>query len=144
MRSRRENGGSLDDVLPREDDHLAQGLADPIAALLLDKEPPQPFRREILRDALRVETVPGLVQQRVVEIGGEHLQLAHPRRLVRGLDERHRDGIRLLARWSSRAPRRAAASSPRCCSSAGQTLRRSTSNASGLRKKLVTLISTSE
>ena len=35
-------------------------------------------------------------------------------------------------------------SSPRCCRSFGKTLRLSTSNASGLRKKLVTLISTSE
>ena len=37
-----------DEVLPGEDDHLAQRLADPVAAFLLDEEPPQAFRRDIL------------------------------------------------------------------------------------------------
>ncbi len=40
MRERRVAG----DVLPSEDDHLSQGLTDPIPALFLDKEPPQPLR----------------------------------------------------------------------------------------------------
>ena len=31
-------------ILPREDNHLAQELGDAITAILLDEEPPQPFR----------------------------------------------------------------------------------------------------
>jgi hypothetical protein len=104
MMSRREKGGSADDVLSREDDHLAQRLTDPIATFLLDKEPPQAFRREILCDALRVETVSGFVQQRVVEVRGEHLECARPRRPVRSLDERHRKGVRLLAGGTTEGP----------------------------------------
>ena len=38
-----------DEVLPREDHHLAQRLADPVAAFLLDEEPPQPLGRDVLR-----------------------------------------------------------------------------------------------
>ena len=38
-----------DEILPREDHHLAQRLADAVAAFLLDEEPPQAFRRDILR-----------------------------------------------------------------------------------------------
>jgi len=36
--------GIADDVLSGEDDHLAQGLVDPIAAFLLDEESPHPVR----------------------------------------------------------------------------------------------------
>ena len=31
------------EILPREDDHLPQGLADAVAAVLLDEEPAQSF-----------------------------------------------------------------------------------------------------
>ena len=52
-----------DEILPREDHHLAQRLVDAVAAFLLDEEPPQAFRRDILREALGVEAVAGLLQQ---------------------------------------------------------------------------------
>ncbi len=43
-----------DEVLPREDDHLAQRLADTVAAFFLDEEPPQPLRRDVIGEALGV------------------------------------------------------------------------------------------
>ena len=79
-------------------------LHDPVAAFLLDEEPPQAFRRDILDEALGVEPVAGLVQQRVVEVGGEHLELAHAGRLLRRFHERHGDGIRLLAGGAAEHP----------------------------------------
>ena len=42
-------GRVADEILPREDDHLAQRLVDPVAAFLLDKKPPQSLRRYIVR-----------------------------------------------------------------------------------------------
>ena len=93
-----------DEILPGEHDHLAQRLADPVAAVLLDKEPPQAFRRDILRQALGVQPVAGLVQQRVVEVGGEYLELAQAGRFLRGFHERHGDGIRLLAGGTAEHP----------------------------------------
>src|SRR4029453_8402164 len=68
------------------------------------KKPAEPVRREILCDRLRVETSPSLLQERIVEIRGEHLQLTHPRRLVCGLDEGHGDRIRLLAGGTAEGP----------------------------------------
>ena len=50
-----------DEILPGEDDHLAQRLNDAIAALLLDKKSSQPFRTHILHQALGVKTMPGFV-----------------------------------------------------------------------------------
>ena len=38
-----------DQVLPREDHHFAQRLADAVAAFLLDEEPPQALGRDVLR-----------------------------------------------------------------------------------------------
>ncbi len=48
--------------------------------------------------------MPGFVQQRVVEIGREHLERGHPGRLLGGLDKRHGDRIRLLARGTAGHP----------------------------------------
>src|SRR4030095_16729344 len=60
-----------DHVLPGKDDDLAQGLVDAISSVLLNEEPPQPLSREVLGDALRVESVPRFVEQRIVEVGRE-------------------------------------------------------------------------
>src|SRR5229473_6871260 len=51
-----------DEILPSEDDHLPQRLDDAIAAFLLDEEPPQAFRRDILSEAFGVKTVAGFVE----------------------------------------------------------------------------------
>ena len=68
-----------DQILPRENDHLAQGFDDPVAAFFLDEKPPQAFRRNILDQIFGVKPVAGLVQQRFVEVGGKHLELARAR-----------------------------------------------------------------
>ena len=93
-----------DEVLPGEDDHLAQRLHDPVAAFLLDKKAPQAFRRDVLHEALGVKTVAGLVQERVIEVGGEHLELAQAGRVLRRFHERHGNGIRLLAGGTAEHP----------------------------------------
>src|SRR3989442_11656567 len=72
-----------DEILPGEDDHLAQRLDDPVAAFLLDKKASQALRRDILHEALGVKTVPGFVQQRVVEVRAEHLEPADAGSFVR-------------------------------------------------------------
>ncbi len=93
-----------DEVLPREYDHFAQRLVDAIAALLLDEESPQPLRRDILREGLRIQPVARLVQERIVQVGGEHLELAHPGSFVHRFHERHGYRIRFLARGAAERP----------------------------------------
>src|SRR4029434_35591 len=51
-----------------------------------------------------VKAVPGLVQQRVVEIGGKHLEFTHAGGIFRRFDERHRDRIRFLAGGTAEHP----------------------------------------
>ena len=46
----------------------------------------------------------GLVQQRVVEVGGEHLEFARAGRFLRRFHERHGDGIGLLAGGTAEHP----------------------------------------
>ena len=93
-----------DEVLPREYDHLAQRLDDAVAAALVNEEALQSFRREVRREALGVQAVAGLVEQRIVEIGGEHLQLAPAGLLLRHFNEGHRDGVSLLAGGATEHP----------------------------------------
>src|SRR5258708_34974061 len=60
-------GRVVDKILPGEDDHLPQRLDDAIAAFFLDKKAAQSFRRDMLREALGVETVAGVVPPRAGE-----------------------------------------------------------------------------
>ena len=93
-----------DQVLAREDHHLAQALADAVAAFFLGEEPPQALGRNLVGEAPGVQAVAGLVEQRVVEVGGEDLELAHPRGFLGRLHERHGDGVRLLAGGAAEHP----------------------------------------
>ena len=93
-----------DEILPRKDDYLAQRLVDPIAALLLDEKPPQAFGGHILRQALRVETLAGFVEQRVIQVGGEHVELPQTRRFLRRFHEGHGNRVRLLAGRAAEHP----------------------------------------
>jgi hypothetical protein len=70
---------------------------------LLTRNPPSSSTKN-RRDTLRVQPMPGLVQQPVVEIGGEDLKRARVRRFVGRLRERHGDGVRLLARGTPEHP----------------------------------------
>ena len=74
---------------------LAQQLDDPVAAFLLGKKPPQALRRDVLRDVLGVKSVAGLVEVRIVEVGGEHLEFARALNFLRGFWTGHvpSDGV---------------------------------------------------
>jgi len=69
-------GRIAEQILPGEDDHLAQELGGAVAAVLLRKEAPQPFRREVVEEAFGIKTGAGFIEQRLVKVGGKKLQLA--------------------------------------------------------------------
>ena len=91
-------------ILPGKDDLLAQRLAHTVAAVFLHEKPPQPLRRDVLRERLRVEPVARLFQQRLIEIGGEDLELRPARIVGGGLGESHGQRIRLLAGGAAEHP----------------------------------------
>src|SRR5215813_9111885 len=59
--------------MPGEDAHAADQLADLIAAAGIDEEAAQPFRRDIVDNALRIETRAGEHNRVIAKIGGEYL-----------------------------------------------------------------------
>ncbi len=67
-----------DDVLRGEDHHLADLLAHPVAALLLDEEPAQALRRDVRGDVGRIDALAGLVDGVPVQVGGEDLEREVP------------------------------------------------------------------
>src|SRR5215475_5709668 len=56
-----------------EDAHAADQLADLIAAAGIDEEAAQPFRRDIVDNALRIETLAGEHNRVIAKVGGEYL-----------------------------------------------------------------------
>ncbi|MGC4120345.1 MAG: hypothetical protein QM765_38340 [Myxococcales bacterium] len=95
-----------DDVLRREHHHLADLLADPEAALLLDEEAAQALGRDVGGDAVRVDAHACPVDGLAVEVGGEDLQgqvAARPVGLHR-LAEDHGQRVGLLAGGAARDP----------------------------------------
>src|SRR5215213_7465395 len=75
-------GRIADDILPGEHDQLSQRFDYPVTTVLLDKEATQPLRRYILHERLRIEPVPGFDEVCLVQIGGEHLELARARKFI--------------------------------------------------------------
>src|SRR5262245_66670743 len=67
-----------DDVLSREDAHVAERLADAVTSLRLDEEAAQSLRRDVLHDILRVEAGARYLNAPFVEVGDEHLDGAVP------------------------------------------------------------------
>ena len=63
-----------DDVLRGKDHHLPDGLADPVAALVLDEEPAQALRRHIRGDVGRENALAGFLDGVPVQVGGEDLE----------------------------------------------------------------------
>ena len=103
MRSIRENGGSVNTLCRAEHGRVANGLADPVAAVNLEEEAPEPVRRDVLSDGLGIETGAGLIDTGCIQVGGKDLERELQARQLPELRERHRDGIGLL---SGRAPDR--------------------------------------
>ena len=144
IRSSRENGGSREQVLLREDDRVAQLLGHPIAVLALDEESRQALGRDVGGDPLGVDAGARRLECLGIDVRGEHLQGDGSCPPLDLLEQRHRDRVRFLAgragghpdaertlRRPSRRPARRITCSCRLC------------HAAGSRKKLVTLISRS-
>ena len=93
-----------DEVLAREHHHFAQRLGDAVAAGLFDEETLQPLGREVLRQGLGVQAVACFLEQRLVQVGRKHLQLACVRRIFGNLHKRHRDRVGLLAGRAAQHP----------------------------------------
>lgn len=97
-------GGIGDEVLAGEDDHLAEGFGDAVAAFLLDKKAAEAFGRDILGERLGVKRVPGFVQEGVIEVGGKDLEFASAGSVLRGFREGHGDGVGFLAGGTAEDP----------------------------------------
>ena len=107
-RSRCENGGSLDDVVRREQHELAQLAAHPVATGLAGEEAPQALLGEIGDVESRVE---GLSRARRSPARRDRWRTPASAGCSRAplglLGEQHRDRIGLLAGRARPAPRRA-------------------------------------
>ena len=88
-------------VVPGEHAHVADRLADAVAAVHLGEETPQALRRDVLRDALRVEARAGLLDARSVEVGGEDLDRQAAALRLGELRAKDGEGVGFLA---GRAP----------------------------------------
>src|SRR6185295_13875779 len=70
-------GRILDDVLPREDAEVADGLGNlPGTLLQPDEEAPPPLRRNIAHHTAFVDPRPRLIDRAIADIGAEELKLA--------------------------------------------------------------------
>ena len=90
-------GRVLQQVVRREDDHLADLGADAVAPRVADEEALEAVLGNVGGDRRRVDALAGGADRVVVEVGGEHLQ--HRRRIEAAhvLGEEHGDRVRLLA-----------------------------------------------
>ena len=87
-----------------KDAHLPDGFADLIAAVHLDKEALQTFRREIPCNALRVSAGPGFVDGPVTEIRGKDLDGDIRGFFPQKLNQGDGDRVGFLAGGASRHP----------------------------------------
>ena len=93
-----------DDILPREDTDIPDGLADAVAAVRPREKAPQPLGRDVGLDALGIDRVARAVEHRLVHIRPEQLDRAFPSRLVHELHQRHRERENFLPARASRHP----------------------------------------
>ena len=94
----------VDDILPRKDAHVADGLADAVAAARPREKAPQPLGRDVGLDALGIDRVARAVQHRLVHIRSEQLERAFLPSLVHELHQRHRERENFLPARASRHP----------------------------------------
>ena len=95
-----------DEVLRGKDHHLADLFADPVAVLVLDKEPAQALRRHIRGDVGRIDALAGFVDGVPVQVGGKDLERKVPGRLhlLQRLFEDDGQGIGFLPRRAAGHP----------------------------------------
>ena len=91
-------------VMAGEYDGIPDGLADPVAAVRLGEEPPQPLRGDILSDGPRIEAHAGFLYPRRVQVRGEDLQGDLQSRRLGELGEGDREGIGLFSRRAADRP----------------------------------------
>ena len=92
------------EILPGENDRLTQRLADAVATVLLDKESPQPFGRNLLHQRFCVKASTRLVQQGLVEVRRENLKGGRARGAFGVFSECHGQRIGFLAGGTTRHP----------------------------------------
>ena len=71
-------GGSAQDVLHRENGHVPDFLANAVGAVVVDKEPLQPLRRNVHRDALRIPAGARHFNRCAVQVRPKKLRLQTP------------------------------------------------------------------
>src|SRR5438093_4202943 len=91
-------------ILPGEDNHLPQELGDAIIAILLDEEPAQPFRRDVMHEAFGIKTGAAFIERRLIDVRGEKLKLTRMASLLGEFHERHRNGIGFLTGGATQHP----------------------------------------
>src|SRR5207245_786192 len=64
-------GGITQKILSGEDDHLAEELGDAITTILLDKEPAQPFRREVVHEVFCIRAGAGFIEHRLADVASK-------------------------------------------------------------------------
>ncbi|MEZ5410051.1 MAG: hypothetical protein R2761_18625 [Acidimicrobiales bacterium] len=95
----------LQQAVGGEHHHLPQLFTHPVAAVVADEEPAQAFGADVAFDRDRVHALPGPLQRRGVQVGGEQLKLG---RLVDGvgvLGQQHGQAVGLLAGGAAHRPR---------------------------------------
>ena len=92
------------EVVAREHAHLADGLADLMAAVHLGEEAPQALRRHVLDDVLEVETRACPLQGALAEVGAEDLDGRIARPPAGRLEQADGDRIRLFTARASGDP----------------------------------------
>ncbi len=91
-------------VVPGEHAHVADRLADAVAAVHLREEAPQALRRDVVQDVLRVDARAGLVDDRSVQVGGEDLDRELAAAGLGDLGAGDRDRVGLLAGRAAQHP----------------------------------------
>ena len=92
------------DVLLGEKAHLPDGFADAVLVILAGEEAPQALGRDLRFDVLGIDALAGPLQQRLGEIGREHLNRGPSRLVLEEFQKRHHQRIRFLAGRASRHP----------------------------------------
>ena len=96
--------GIPDEIVRRENAHLADILADLIPVVLPDEEPLQPLRSDVLGNAFGVACLTRELECLVVDVAREDLHLRHRVSLEDRFLEQDGDRVRLFAGGAAGRP----------------------------------------
>ena len=91
-------------IVPREDAELAHRLADLMLAVQLHEEAPEPRRRDIELDVLRVDPGARLHDRDFTDVGSEQLDRDGAGRVPEGLEQHNDERVGFLSRRTPRRP----------------------------------------